>query len=74
MKKIENAEKIYPKVIPNFKEYISNYWNLDRNKKNKNDVLFDISNEKDYSKAIILYIAGMTDNFAIETYNNIVGF
>ena len=74
LKKIENAEKIYPKVIPNFKEYISNYWNLDRNKKNKNDVLFDISNEKDYSKAIILYIAGMTDNFAIETYNNIVGF
>ena len=74
LEKIKFMEKTYPKVIGNFKEWIENYWNLERNEKLKNDVLFDISNEKDYSSAIILYIAGMTDNFAIETYQNIVGF
>ena len=74
LEKIKLIEKTYPKVIGNFKEWLENYWNLERNEKLKNDVLFDISNEKDYSKAIILYIAGMTDNFAIETYQNIVGF
>ena len=37
-------------------------------------ILFDIENEKDYCKAIIYYISGMTDNFAIDTYNKIIGF
>ena len=71
---IEKMEKTYPWVIKNFKEYLVNYWNLERNIKNQNDVLFNIFDEKNYCKAIILYIAGMTDNFAIETYQNIVGF
>lgn len=72
--KMNFMQTIYPKVIGNFKEWLSNYWNLERNSKSENDVLFNISNELDYNKAIILYIAGMTDNFAIETYQNIVGF
>ena len=72
--KMNFMQTIYPKVIGNFKEWLSNYWNLERNSKLENDVLFNISNELDYNKAIILYIAGMTDNFAIETYINIVGF
>ena len=33
-----------------------------------------MKNERDFCKAIIYYISGMTDNFAIETYNKIVGF
>ena len=36
--------------------------------------IFDISNEKDFSKAIISYISGMTDNFAIDMYNEIIRF
>ena len=37
-----------------------------------NKVLFSIDNEKDFYKAIIYYISGMTDNFAIEIYNEII--
>ena len=33
-----------------------------------------IDDEKSFSKAIIYYISGMTDNFAIDTYNKIIGF
>ena len=40
----------------------------------KNKVLFSIDNEKDFYKAIIYYISGMTDNFAIEIYNEIIHF
>ena len=39
-----------------------------------NDIIFDISNETDYKKAIITYISGMTDKFAIETYDEIISF
>ena len=40
----------------------------------KNKVLFDVQNEKDYCKAVVYYISGMTDNFAIKVYNDIIGF
>lgn len=67
-------KSVNPEVIESFEKWLSNYWNLKRNDMNKNDVIFDIKNERDFCKAIIYYISGMTDNFAIETYNKIVGF
>ena len=67
-------KSVNPEVIEIFEKWLSNYWNLKRNDKNKNDVIFDMKNERDFCKAIIYYISGMTDNFAIETYNKIVGF
>ena len=36
--------------------------------------IVNMENEKDYCKAIIYYISGMTDNFAIDIYNEIVRF
>ena len=30
-----------------------------------------MKNEKDFNQAIIYYISGMTDNYAMETYNKI---
>ncbi len=71
---IEKMKKIYPEVVSDFQKWLENYWNLDRQKSNKNDVICDIENEKNFYKAIIYYISGMTDNFAINTYNKIIGF
>ena len=36
--------------------------------------IFNIDNENDYYKCILYYISGMTDNFAIEIYNEIISF
>ncbi len=71
---IKNMKKIYPKLIDSFEDWISNYWNLERKSTSKNDVIINVENEKEYYKAIIYYISGMTDNFAIEIYNDIIGF
>ncbi len=71
---IEKMKKVYPKLFNSFKDWISNYWNLGRYPNSKNEVIFDMNNEKDYFRAIIYYISGMTDNFAIETYNEIIRF
>lgn len=71
---MEKMKKIYPEVISNFQLWLENYWSFKRKSSNKNDVIFDIKNEKDFCKAIIYYISGMTDNFAIDTYNKIIGF
>lgn len=74
VEKINNMKKIYPKLMGNFSEWLSMYWNLERKNNLKNDVVFNIENEKEYYKAIIYYISGMTDNFAIEMYNEIIRF
>ena len=50
------------------------YWNTERQESNKNKVVFNIENEKDICQAIIYYISGMTDNYAIDIFNKIVRF
>jgi len=71
----KNAQKFYPNVIPQFEEWLERYWKLN-NRENtnlKNKIIFDY-NEKDYYKGIIEFISGMTDNFAIDVYNEIIRF
>ena len=70
----EKIEKMYPEIMKEFEEWLKYYWNLKRDAKNLNDVIFNVEDEKEYSRAIIYYISGMTDNFAMDTYNKIVGF
>ena len=70
----EKLEKICPVLLDDYKTWVSNYWNLERNEKSKNKVVFDVYNKKDYYKSIILYISGMTDNYAIEMYKEVIGF
>ncbi len=67
-------EEMHPKVIKDFIDWLKSYWNLERAEYLKNKVLFDLNNDIDYYKAIIYYISGMTDNYAIEMYNKIIGF
>ena len=66
--------KICPKLVTDFEDWLRDYWNLERSNKCKNNVLFNMENEKDYIRAIIYYISGMTDNYAIEMYNKIIKF
>ena len=70
----ENLKRFYPELFTDFEDWLSYYWNLPRNKNAKNKAIFDLNDRKSYSQAIIYYIAGMTDNYAIDMYNKIVGF
>ncbi len=72
--KKEKIEKICPELLKDFEIWLSEYWQLQRDVKNHNDAIFDTSDEKEYSKAIIYYISGMTDNYAISMYNKIIEF
>lgn len=68
--------KTYPKLCENFINFIYNYYDFGNREslKLKNKILFSLDNAKDYYQAIIYYISGMTDNFAIEIYNEIIHF
>ena len=73
---VENLNKFYPKLYKNFLSFLNHYFDLGNkeNLKLKNQVVFNLNNEKEFYKAIIYFISGMTDNFAIEIYNEIIGF
>jgi len=69
-------ENIYPNLIKNFKEWLEKYSDLrENNEKLSNKIVYNIKNdEKEYYRAVIGYISGMTDNFAIDSYNEIIKF
>lgn len=76
LKNLENLKKFYPKLINTFINFLSCYCNFDNRKELglNNKIIFDIANKNDFYKSIIYFISGMTDNFAIEIYNEIIGF
>lgn len=76
LEEINDASRVYPKLINNFLEWIKNYWNLtDRsNLYLKNKVIFDMRNKEDYRKAVVYFISGMTDRFAMDVYEEIISF
>ena len=76
LENVENLNKFYPKLYKNFLSFLNHYFDLGNreNLKLKNQVVFNLNNEKEFYKAIIYFISGMTDNFAIEIYNEILGF
>lgn len=70
----EHIRKIYPEIINEFEEWLKMYWNLARDEICQNKVIFNMKSEQDFYQAIIYYISGMTDNYAIDTYNKIIRF
>lgn len=75
MDNFKKQEIFYPKIVSQFKDWLDKYWSLNQRESGKleNKVLYNFS-QKDYCKAVIEFIAGMTDNFAIDVYNEIVRF
>lgn len=73
---LSKQEKFYPEIVCTFKEWLYRYSNVPTRANGicKNRVLYDLKFEKDYCKSIIDFIAGMTDNYAIEVYNEILRF
>ena len=69
----KDLEKMYPELIADFYSWLSNYSKNNIKSNYKNIKAFDINNKNDFCNAIIYYISGMTDNYAIKIYNSIIG-
>lgn len=76
LKKLESLSKYCPKLFNSFSSFMHSYYDLgDReNLKLHSNVIFKLENENDFYKCLLYYISGMTDNFAVEIYNEIIGF
>lgn len=69
---------LYPNLVMSFRSWLIKYTDIDKRAKQRhkcyNKSIYDINNEMDYKRAIVDFIAGMTDNFAIKMYHEIISF
>ena len=75
IQELKKIQELYPQLVNEFTNWLNNYSNINLHReKLKNRVIYNINEEKDYLKAIIHFISGMTDNYAIKIYNEIISF
>lgn len=74
VEKLKELSRFYPELCMEFLEWINKYWDIGNRKNLKNKIIFNANNREDYFRAIIYYISGMTDKYAIDMYNKIISF
>lgn len=77
--KLRCDENYYPILCSTFREWLIKYSNAaseDDRKSRKflNHIIYNIEDINDYNKAVIDFISGMTDSFAIKMFNEIMSF
>lgn len=74
---IKEASALYP-FMGSFLHWIEQYWDLDRGANSdrlKNKIIYHIkSSEKDYARAVVDYISGMSDQYLENVYRTIINF
>lgn len=78
IKRLSKYSKFYPTATIDFSDWLIKYSNIDENlhrlRKYRNKTIYDVNNIQDYKQAIIDYISGMSDNYAIKIYNELIEF
>lgn len=76
--KLSKYAKYYPTSVYDFSDWLIKYSNIDeklhRLRRYKNRIIYNIENPQDYKQAIIDYISGMSDNYAIKVYCELIEF
>ena len=75
---LEKEHKFFPKLIVTFEDWLVKYSNYNPEQRKglryENTVIYNINSKSDYQNAIIDFISGMSDNFAIDVFNEIISF
>ncbi len=76
--RLTKYSRFYPTSTIDFSDWLIKYSNIDekahRLRKYRNKIIYDIENEMDFKQAIIDYISGMSDNYAIKIYSEFIEF
>ncbi len=77
-RRVDSVLKYAPSLQKSFSEWLIRYTNYDLSKKkimrcNTREV-FDINDNESYEKCIVEYISGMTDQYAIKVFEEIISF
>ena len=70
----KHIKRLYPEIMNDFENWLKLFWNIERTENCKYKCVFNMDNRNDFCQAVIYYISGMTDNYAVDTYNKIIRF
>lgn len=76
--RLEQTLQYTPKLLKTFVDWVIRYANYDSGRKEimrcQTQEVFNINEEESFEKCVIEYISGMTDQFAISVFEEIVSF
>ncbi len=73
-KSVRRMKRYYPYLSEEFSNWLERYSNSDDRDDYCNKIIYDLNDIKEYCRAIIDYLSGMTDQYIIRIYNEIVSF
>ena len=74
IKNIKKLKRYYPYLSEEFSSWLKTYSNCENGEKRYHKTVYNLEDVKNYYKAIIDYMSGMTDQFIVRIYKEIVSF
>ena len=75
---IQKEKILYPKLYTTFEGWLIKYsdYNLNEkeNRRCKNKLIYHLDDELEYKNCVLDFISGMSDTFAIDTFNEVITF
>lgn len=75
---LDYQRKFYPILIDAFSEWLIKYSDLDSDTRIRrrfgNRIIYQIGDQRSYTRSIIDFISGMTDRFAIKVFEELINF
>ena len=73
--KLKEKDNVYPTLIHDFCKHLKIYSSLEKDERYKNKKIYGkLETREIYAQAIIDYISGMTDRYAIEIFNELLRY
>lgn len=76
--RLQKYSRFYPTATIDFSDWLIKYSNIDEKthkiRKYRNNIIYDINSQMDYKQAIVDYISGMSDNYAIKIFKELTEF
>lgn len=74
----QNIYQQYPSLVPHFESWLTKYSDYQPHKRielnYQNKMIYDCSKQRDYNRAIIEFISSMTDQFAVNNFQELIRF
>ena len=74
VERLQSMQRVHPDLIRKFLDWLGSYAFRMGALHHKNVPIYDLTDRKDYVRAVVGYLSGMTDKYAMDTYNNIISF
>ncbi len=74
LENLQELKKLHPMFAESFLNWLATYWTEERDPILENPAIFDLHDRTSFAKAVLSYIAGMSDKYAMDCYHDIISF